>query len=96
MPLQLILNWLRDKLDTKISDILNDMKGAWRLGVKDLDLLDADPEITVSSGVEVDFMNMNINNKFFNYGTTRCHGNLLLKAKGKLKLCAGSVFRFVR
>ena len=83
--------------DTDLEDaMLNDVKGAWRLGVKDLNLASTDPELTVPSGVEVDFADMSLANKYFNYGATRCHGNCLLKAGGKLKLGAGSVFRFVR
>jgi len=85
-----------ERLETGISEILDNVKGAWRLGVKDLDLATTDPEITVQSGVEADFKNMSLANKFFNYGVVRCHGNLLLKAGGRVRLCANSVFRFVR
>ena len=83
------LSALRDAL-------LDDVKGAYRLGVKDLNLTSDDPELTVPSGIEVDFANVSLANKYFNYGVTRCHGNCVLKAGGKLKLGAGSVFRFVR
>ena len=83
------LSALRDAL-------LDNVKGAYRLGVKDLNLTSDDPELTVASGIEVDFANMSLANKYFNYGVTRCHGNCVLKAGGKLKLGAGSVFRFVR
>jgi len=83
--------------DTDLLDaMLNDVKGAWRLGVKDLDLASTDPELTVPSGVEADFADMSLANKYFNYGVTRCHGNCVLRAGSRLKLCAGSVFRFVR
>lgn len=90
------LNSILGQLETGISEILDNVKGAWRLGVKDLDLATTDPEITVQSGVEADFKNMSLANKFFNYGVVRCHGNLLLKAGGRVRLCANSVFRFVR
>ena len=83
------LSALRDAL-------LDNVKGAYRLGVKDLNLTSDDPELAVPSGIEVDLANMNLANKYFNYGVTRCHGNCVLKAGGKLKLCANSIFRFVR
>jgi len=76
--------------------LLDNVKGAYRLGVEDLTLASTDPEITVPSGVEADFMNIQLNNKYFNYGTTRCHSVCVLKSGGKLKLGANSVFRFVR
>jgi len=83
--------------DTDLLEALIDnVKGAWRLGVKDLTLSSNDPEITIPSGMEVDFADMTLENKYFNYGVTRCHGNLRLKAGSKLRLGAGSVFRFVR
>jgi len=79
-----------------INLLLDNVKGAYRLGVEDLNLTADDPELAVSSGIEVDFANMNLANKYFNYGVTRCHGNCVLKAGGKLKLGANSVFRLVR
>jgi len=90
------LSGIKAQLDVKLSELLDDVKGAWRLGVKNLDLSSTDPQISVPSGVEADFADMNLANKYFNYGITRCHGNCVLKAGGKLKLCAGSIFKFVR
>lgn len=75
---------------------VDNVKGAWRLGVKDLTLSPDEPELAVPSGTEVDFADISLANKYFNYGVTRCHGNCVLKAGGKLKLGADSVFKFVR
>lgn len=66
------------------------------LGIKDLSLYPSDYEFAVPSQKEMDFENININNKYFNFGTTRCHSVCTLQSSGKLKLSAYSVFRFVR
>ena len=89
---------LTDAHTVTIGDI-NDITGeinikcAWKFGVKDLT---ADIELSIPSGEEFDVNNLNISAKMFNYGVIRCHSNTVLKAGGKLKLCAGSIFRFVR
>jgi len=83
-------------VDPTLDAIIDNIKGARYFGVKDLDLTSTDPELTIPSGVEVDFIDLSLANKYFNYGVTRCHSNCLLKTGGKLKLCAGSVFKFVR
>lgn len=53
-------------------------------------------EFTVASGEEFDVKNFTVANKVFDYGVIRCHGNCVITASGKLKICANSVFRFVR
>lgn len=79
--------------DIPLSSLLNNITGAWRLGISDLDV---NVPVSVPSGIEVDFNDVNISSKYYNYGITRCHGNLLLKAGSKLKLGENSVFKFAR
>ena len=83
-------------MEDSIVDISDNVKGAWRLGVKDLTLATTDPKLAVPSDKEVDFNNMTLHNKYFNYGVTRCHGYCVVGRGGKLKLTSGSIFRFVR
>ena len=82
------LSALRDAL-------LNDVKGAWRLGVKDL-TVNSDEIIDIPSGVEVSFNNMDIAGRYSNYGVTRCYGTLRLKAGCRVRLGANSVLRLVK
>ena len=82
------LSALRDAL-------LDDVKGAYRLGVKDL-TVNSDEIIDVPSGVEVSFNNMDIAGRYSNYGVTRCYGTLRLKAGCRVRLGANSVLRLVK
>jgi len=59
--------------------LIDNVKGAWRLGVKDL-TVNSDEVIEVPSGIEVSFNNMDIAGKYHNYSVTRCYGTLRLKA----------------
>jgi len=85
--------------DIKLSDLrdalLNDIKGAYRLGVKDL-TVNSDEIIDVPSGVEISFNNMDVAGRYSNYGVTRCYGTLRLKAGCRVRLGANSVLRLVK
>ena len=81
--------------DISLSALLDNVKGAWRLGVKDL-TVNSDEAVDVPSGIEASFNNMDIAGKYHNYGVTRCYGTLRLKAGCRVRLGANSVWRFVK
>ena len=64
--------------------------------IEDFSTLLTDLPVSIASGEEADFLNFTLSNSYYNYGVTRCYGNVSLKAGSKLKICAGSVFRIVR
>jgi len=69
-----------------INSLLNDVRGAWRLGILDLTLSQTDPMLSIPSGTEFSVGNLTLANKIDVRGELRCYGNVLLEPNGLIRI----------
>jgi len=69
-----------------INSLLNDVRGAWRLGILDLTLSQTDPMLSIPSGTEFSVGNLTLANKIDVRGELRCYGNVLIEPNGLIRI----------